>query len=63
MTGLERYEPLEPGPLTVGSRIRQELVVSGQHLNFELEVARLEPPRRPSCASRAPASRPPTSTR
>jgi carbon monoxide dehydrogenase subunit G len=44
MTGLERYEPLEPGPLTVGSRIRQELVVSGQHLKFELHVVRLEPP-------------------
>ena len=44
MTGLERYEPLQPGPLTVGSRIRQELVVSGQHLKFELHVARLEPP-------------------
>ena len=44
MTGLERYEPLEPGPLTVGSRIHQELVVSGQHLKFELHVVRLEPP-------------------
>ena len=44
MTGLERYEPLEPGPLTIGSRIRQELVVSGQHLKFELHVVRLEPP-------------------
>ena len=44
MTGLERYEPLEEGPLTVGSRIRQELVVSGQHLKFELHVVRLEPP-------------------
>jgi carbon monoxide dehydrogenase subunit G len=44
MTGLERYEPLEPGPLTVGSRIRQELVVSGQHLRFELHIVRLEPP-------------------
>jgi hypothetical protein len=44
MTGLERYEPLDAGPLTVGSRIRQELVVSGQHLKFELHVARLEPP-------------------
>lgn len=46
MSGLQVYEPLEPGPLHVGSRIRQELVVSGQHLRFELEVAELEPPRR-----------------
>ncbi|HZB75685.1 MAG TPA: SRPBCC family protein [Solirubrobacteraceae bacterium] len=44
MTGLERYEPLDSGPLTVGSRIRQELVVSGQHLKFELHVVRLVPP-------------------
>ena len=44
MTGLERYEPLQPGPLAIGSRIRQELVVSGQHLKFELHIVRLEPP-------------------
>lgn len=44
MTGLEVYEPREPGPLHVGSKIRQELSVSGQHLRFELEVTRLEPP-------------------
>lgn len=44
MTGLQVYEPLDPGPLRVGSRIRQELSVSGQQLRFELEVARLEPP-------------------
>jgi carbon monoxide dehydrogenase subunit G len=46
MTGLERYEPVEPGPLRVGSRIRQELVVSGQRLAFELEVTELAPPQR-----------------
>ena len=44
MTGLEAYEPLEPGPLHPGSRIRQELSVSGQQLRFELELTRLEPP-------------------
>ena len=44
MTGLEVYQPLEPGPLGVGSRIRQELVVSGQHLKFELQITLLEPP-------------------
>src|SRR5829696_4391788 len=46
MTGLEVYEPLDPGPLRVGSRIRQELSVSGQHLRFELHVAELDAPRR-----------------
>jgi carbon monoxide dehydrogenase subunit G len=46
MSGLELYEPLDPGPLHVGSRIRQELLVSGQHLRFELEVAELDAPRR-----------------
>ena len=44
MSGLEVYEQLAPGPLRVGSRIRQELLVSGQHLRFELEIARFEPP-------------------
>jgi carbon monoxide dehydrogenase subunit G len=44
MTGLEVYEPLDAGPLRVGSRIRQELSVSGQQLRFELEVTRLESP-------------------
>jgi carbon monoxide dehydrogenase subunit G len=46
MTGLERYEPVEPGPLRVGSKIRQELVVSGHRLAFDLEVTELSPPRR-----------------
>jgi len=43
-SGLEAYERLDPGPLAVGSRIRQALLVSGQRLAFELEVVRLEPP-------------------
>ena len=46
MTGLERYEPVESGPLHVGSKIRQQLVVSGQRLAFDLEVTELSPPRR-----------------
>jgi carbon monoxide dehydrogenase subunit G len=45
MSGLEQYEPVEPGPLRVGSRIRQRLSVSGQQLGFELEVTELDPPR------------------
>jgi carbon monoxide dehydrogenase subunit G len=44
MTGLQAYEPLDPGPLRVGSRIRQDLTVSGPQLHFVMEVARLEPP-------------------
>jgi carbon monoxide dehydrogenase subunit G len=46
MTGLQAYEPLDPPPLRVGSRIRQELSVSGQQLRFELRVAELDAPRR-----------------
>jgi carbon monoxide dehydrogenase subunit G len=46
MTGLEVYEPLDPPPLRVGSRIRQHLSVSGQNLRFELHVAELDAPRR-----------------
>jgi carbon monoxide dehydrogenase subunit G len=45
MSGLERYEPAEAGPLRVGSRIHQRLSVSGQTLGFELEVSELAPPR------------------
>jgi carbon monoxide dehydrogenase subunit G len=45
MSGLKVYEPLDPGPLRIGSRIRQELSVSGYDLSFELEVTRLEPPQ------------------
>jgi carbon monoxide dehydrogenase subunit G len=45
MSGLEQYEPLEPGPLHIGSRIHQRLSVSGQNLGFELEVTELAPPR------------------
>jgi len=46
MTGLDVYEPLDPPPLRVGSRIRQELTVSGHQLRFELRVAELDAPRR-----------------
>ena len=46
MSGLQVYEPLEPGPLHAGSRIRQELTVSGQHLRFALQVTELDAPRR-----------------
>jgi carbon monoxide dehydrogenase subunit G len=46
MSGLQVYEPFEPGPLRLGSRIRQELSVSGQSLRFELEVTELDAPRR-----------------
>jgi hypothetical protein len=42
---LERYEKLTAGPLGEGSRLRQVLDVSGQHIDVELKVARYEPPR------------------
>jgi len=44
-SGLDTYEKLDAGPLAVGSRIKQSLVVSGQRLSFELEVVSLDPPR------------------
>jgi hypothetical protein len=46
MSGLRRYERADIGPLRVGSRIHEELEVSGHSLRLELEVVRLEPPRR-----------------
>ena len=46
MTGLKAYEPLDHGPLRVGSRIRQELTVSGHQLRFEMRVTELDAPRR-----------------
>jgi carbon monoxide dehydrogenase subunit G len=46
MTGLDVYEPLDPGPLRVGSRIHQELTVSGHQLRFEMRVTELDAPRR-----------------
>ena len=46
MSGMERYEPVEAGPLRVGSRIRQRMTVSGYALEFDLEVAELAPPGR-----------------
>jgi carbon monoxide dehydrogenase subunit G len=46
MTGVVVYEQLDPGPLRVGSRIREELTVSGHQLRFEMRVAELDAPRR-----------------
>src|ERR687897_1979107 len=46
MTGLDVYDPLDPPPLRAGSRIRQELTVSGHQLRFELRIAELDAPRR-----------------
>jgi carbon monoxide dehydrogenase subunit G len=45
-SGLEAYEPLDPPPLRIGSRIRQELSVSGYQLRFELHVVELDAPHR-----------------
>jgi carbon monoxide dehydrogenase subunit G len=46
MSGLQLYELLDAGALHVGSRIRQELVVSGYELKLDLVVAELDAPRR-----------------
>jgi carbon monoxide dehydrogenase subunit G len=45
-SGLERYERADAGPLRVGSRIHENLLVSGYSLALELEVVALEPPQR-----------------
>ena len=45
-SGVQRYERADAGPLRVGSRIHEDLLVSGYSLNLELEVERLEPPHR-----------------
>jgi len=45
-SGVQRYEPAQAGPLAVGSRIHEDLSVSGYGLQLELEVIRLDPPQR-----------------
>ena len=44
MTGLEVYQPLEPGPLGIGSRIRQELVGQRPAPQVRAPGDALEPP-------------------
>ncbi len=41
---LTRYERLDDGPLSAGSRVRQVLEVSGRTIDVELEVTAYEPP-------------------
>ena len=50
-TGLNGYERLDDGPLRTGSRFREQLDVSGQHIDTELEITAFDPPR--SAESRA----------
>ncbi len=45
-TGLRGYERLDGGPVGTGSRFRQVLEVSGEHITVEMEVTAYEPPRR-----------------
>jgi carbon monoxide dehydrogenase subunit G len=45
-SGLRRYERADAGPLRLGSRIHEDLEVSGYSLKLELEVVRLDPPGR-----------------
>jgi uncharacterized protein YndB with AHSA1/START domain len=41
---LEAYERLDDGPLRVGSRFKETLVLSGSSFTVELEVTRYDPP-------------------
>jgi uncharacterized protein YndB with AHSA1/START domain len=43
--GVESYEVVGGGPVTLGTRIRQTLAVSGSRRTVEMEVTRLDPPR------------------
>ena len=44
-TGLNGYERLDDGPLGTGSRFREQLEVSGQQIDTELEITAYDPPR------------------
>ena len=43
-TGLNGYERLDDGPLGTGSRFREQLEVSGQKIDAELEITAYDPP-------------------
>ena len=43
-TGLNGYERLDDGPLGTGSRFREQLEVSGQQIDTELEITAYDPP-------------------
>jgi uncharacterized protein YndB with AHSA1/START domain len=43
-TGLNGYERLNDGPLGTGSRFREQLEVSGQQIDTELEITAYDPP-------------------
>ena len=43
-TDLKGYERLDDGPLHTGSRFREQLDVSGQHIDAELEITAYDPP-------------------
>jgi carbon monoxide dehydrogenase subunit G len=44
-TGLNRYERVDGGPISRGSKFREELEVSGQRIDGELEITAFDPPR------------------
>jgi carbon monoxide dehydrogenase subunit G len=44
-TGLNRYERIDGGAIGRGSRFREELEVSGQRIDGELEITAFDPPR------------------
>jgi uncharacterized protein YndB with AHSA1/START domain len=45
-TGLHRYERLDGGALGQGSKFRENLEVSGQKIDAELEITSYDPPHR-----------------
>ena len=56
-TGLNGYERLDDGPLRTGSRFREQLEVSGQQIDTELEITAYDPPRRRRVAHGDPRHR------
>lgn len=46
MRGVTRFEPLDPGPMRLGSRFLQTRVVRGVPASAEVEVVAFEPARR-----------------
>ena len=63
-TGLHSYERLDGGALGKGSKFRENLEVSGQKIDAELEITAFEPPHRAESRTeiRGIDVTPPTST-
>jgi uncharacterized protein YndB with AHSA1/START domain len=53
MRGVTRFEPLDPGPMGLGSRFLQTRVVRGMAVDVEVEVVAFEPAHRLALAGEA----------